>query len=214
MDLFTAAAQKYQLLVDSGLHNARLYRNLGNAYLHSNQLGRSIANYERATQLDPDDRQLAVNLEFANSLVQSAEPQSNNATSPTVEDALSLPLIMQKIRSCNMLLINMIGMHTIIWTLVITSVGFWSLQIMRVAGYRFPVWRFGLGPLLLLTTSLTSAALASTQPPRVENGIIVAHSTTLRAQATASYLPRSFHLIHPKAIASKFSRFEATGRRS
>lgn len=181
MDLFTAAAQKYQLLVDSGLHNARLYRNLGNAYLHSNQLGRSIANYERATQLDADDRQLAVNLEFANSLVESGEPQSNNATSPTVEDALSLAMIMQKLRSCNMLLINFIGMRTIIWTLVITSVGFWSLQIMRVAGYRFSLWRFAFGPLLLLTMSLTSAVLASTQPPRIASGIIVADRATLRS---------------------------------
>ncbi len=50
-DLFTTAAEKYQLLVDSGIHNSRLYLNLGNAYLQSNRLGKAIANYERANCL-------------------------------------------------------------------------------------------------------------------------------------------------------------------
>ena len=52
---------------------------------------------------------------------------------------------------------------------------------MRVAGYRFPLWRFAFGPLLLLTMSLTSAVLASTQPPRIASGIIVADRATLRS---------------------------------
>ena len=181
MDLFTAAARKYQLLVDAGLHNARLYRNLGNACLQSNQLGRAVANYERARRLDPGDRQLAVNLEFANSLVKGDEPKASNATSPTAGDAVSLQSIVQKIRTCNSLLIDFAGMYLIIWTLVISSVVFWSLQIIRVAGYRFPVSRFAIVPLLLLTTSLTSAVLAATQPQGIDNGIIIANSMTLHS---------------------------------
>ncbi|MBC7966247.1 MAG: BatD family protein, partial [Fuerstia sp.] len=180
VDLFTAAAQKYQLLVDSGIHNARLYRNLGNACLQSNQPGRAIANYERARQLDPADRQLIVNLAFANSLIKGGESETNNAT-VTAGDPMSLKSMVEKIRTSNALLIDLIGMHMITWTLVISSVVFWSLQISRAAGYRFPVWRFAIVPLLLLTTSLTSAVLASTQPRSTNNGIIVANNTTLHS---------------------------------
>ena len=181
MDLFTTAAQKYQLLVDAGLHNARLYRNLGNACLQSNQLGRAIANYERAKQLDPDDRQLAVNLEFANSLVKGDSPTTNIATSPTAGGAASRQSIMEKFRMCNRLLIDFTGMRLMIWTLVMSSVVFWGLQITRASGYCFPVWRFAIVPLLLLTTSLTSTVLATTQPHRTDNGIIIANSATLHS---------------------------------
>ena len=38
-DLFSAAADKYQLLVDAGIHNASLYLNLGNSYLQNNNAG-------------------------------------------------------------------------------------------------------------------------------------------------------------------------------
>jgi len=181
MDVFTTAAQKYQLLIDSGLRNARLYRNLGNACLQSNQLGRAIANYERARQLDPGDRQLAVNLEFANSLVKGDEPKTNNATSPTAGDAVSFQFIVQKIRTCNSLLIDFTGLRLMIWTLGFSSVLFWSLQIIRAVGYRFAVWRFAIVPLLLLTTSLTSAVLTTTQPQRIDNGVIIANSTRLHS---------------------------------
>ena len=180
MDLLTTAAQKYQLLVDSGIHNARLYRNLGNACLQSNQPGRAIANYERARLLDPGDRQLAVNLEFANSLVNASEPAMNNATIKS-GDAMSLRSVVRKIRTYNAQMISLTGMRMIVWTLVISSVAFWSLQIVRAAGYRFSVWRCAFVPLLLLTTSLTSAVLATTQPRSTENGIIVASNTTLHS---------------------------------
>ncbi|MEJ7590377.1 MAG: BatD family protein [Planctomycetaceae bacterium] len=177
-DLFTNAAQKYQLLVDSGLHNALLHRNLGNACLQSGQLGRAIANYERARQFAPGDRQLAVNLEFANSLVKGDESESKSETT-TTGDAMSFNLIVQKIRTYNSLLTDLAGTRTILWTLVISSVVFWSLQIIRATGYRFPVWRFAMAPLLLLTTSLTSAVLALTPPQDTENGIIVVSNATL-----------------------------------
>ena len=178
-DLFDSAAQKYQLLVDSGIHNALLYRNLGNAYLQSNQLGRAIANYERAIHLAPADRQLAVNLEFANSLVKGDEAKSDISTGNGVSEATSLKSIGHKLRSYNGILVGITGLRLIIWTLVISSLLFWGLQIIRAAGYRFPVWRFSIVPLLLLVTSLTSAVLASTQQHSTENGIIAANDTTL-----------------------------------
>ncbi len=178
-DLYAKAAQKYQLLVDSGIRNALLYRNIANAYLQSNQLGRAIANYERAMQLAPDDRQLAVNLQFANSLVKGDEAKSNIATGNGVSEATSLQSIGHKLRSYNGMLVSIAGLRLMIWILVISSLLFWGLMIVRTVGYRFPVWRFSIVPLLLLVTSLTSAALASTQQHSTENGIIAASDTTL-----------------------------------
>ncbi len=180
-DLFTTAAQKYQLLVDSGVHNALLDRNLGNACLQSNQLGRAIAHYERATRLAPNDRQLAVNLDFANSLVTGDDAKSNTATGLADGDSTSIKSIVHKIRTYNSVLVRVAGMTSIVWTLVLSSLLFWGLQIVRAAGYRFHAWRLAIVPLLLLMMSLTSAALASTQPESLENGILVANNITLHS---------------------------------
>ena len=180
-DLFTTAAQKYQLLVDSGVHNALLYRNLGNACLQSNLLGRAIVNYERATQLAPHDRQLAVNMEFANSLVKDDEAMSDAATSHATGDPTSLKAIVHKLRTWNRMLVGVTGLRAIIWTLVISSLLFWGLHIARAFGYRFPAWRFAIVPLLLLATSMTSAVLASTQPRSTKDGIVVTSNTTLHS---------------------------------
>lgn len=180
-DLFTTASAKYQLLVDSGIHNARLYRNLGNAYLQSNQPGRAIANYERATQLAPNDHQLAVNLEFANALVKGGEATADAATSHAAGNPASLSSIEHTLHTWNRMLVGIIGRQTIIWMLVISSLSFWGLHIVRACGYRFPAWRLAIVPLLLLAASLTSAVLASTQPGNVEHGIIVASKTTLHS---------------------------------
>ena len=180
-DLFTSSAQKYQLLVDSGVQNAMLYRNLGNAYLQCNQLGRSIVNYERARQLNPSDRQLAVNLQFANSLVKDQKSAVDGAMNANKAESMSLTSILQKMRMLNGVLVEIAGVPLIIWTVVISSLLFWSLQIIRASGYRIPVWRLGIVPLFLLMTSLTSAVLASTQTANIEDGVVVANSVTLRA---------------------------------
>ncbi len=70
--LFGQAADKYRLLVGQGVRNSKLYFNLGNACLHSGQLGSAIANYQRALRLDPGDRHVAANLAFARSKLDPA----------------------------------------------------------------------------------------------------------------------------------------------
>jgi tetratricopeptide (TPR) repeat protein len=66
---FTDAAEKFQLLVNSGIKNSRLYFNLANAYLESGQPGRAVANYHRALRLDPTNRQARTNLAYAEGLL-------------------------------------------------------------------------------------------------------------------------------------------------
>jgi tetratricopeptide (TPR) repeat protein len=67
-ELYQQAILRYeQIIRDGGIRNAGLYYNLANAYLLSDDLGRSILNYRRALQLDPADPQIQKNLAFARS---------------------------------------------------------------------------------------------------------------------------------------------------
>ncbi|MEE9294911.1 MAG: tetratricopeptide repeat protein [Phycisphaerae bacterium] len=65
---FREARDKFQVVVDAGIENGRLYYNLGNAHLRLGEIGKSIADYRRAARLTPDDEQLKANLRFARSL--------------------------------------------------------------------------------------------------------------------------------------------------
>lgn len=64
---FQEAVLTYQQLVDQGIHDERLYYNLGNAYYKTGDLGRAILNYERARRLAPRDADVQANLAFARS---------------------------------------------------------------------------------------------------------------------------------------------------
>ena len=66
--LYVRAAMHYERIVDAGgIRNAKLYYNLGNAYLLKGDLGRSIVNYRRAEKLDSADADIQKNLAFARS---------------------------------------------------------------------------------------------------------------------------------------------------
>ena len=66
--LYDKAILLYEKLIDQGgIHNARLYYNLANAYLLKEDLGRAILNYRRAEKLDRSDLNIQKNLTFARS---------------------------------------------------------------------------------------------------------------------------------------------------
>ena len=60
---FSNAAEKYQLLIDSGIHNSDLFCNLGNAYLQRNDLGYAIANYQKSLRCNPLNQQASQNIQ-------------------------------------------------------------------------------------------------------------------------------------------------------
>ena len=62
---FAEAAAAYDKLVQSGQVSAALYFNLGNAWFKSGHMGRAIAAYREAQQLNPRDPDLRANLQFA-----------------------------------------------------------------------------------------------------------------------------------------------------
>jgi len=50
---YAGAIALYEQAVAAGIHDARVYHNLGNAYYESGDLGRALLHYHRALRLDP-----------------------------------------------------------------------------------------------------------------------------------------------------------------
>lgn len=62
---YDSAAATYEKLAAERPANSLLYYNLGNAYFRLNKVGRAVLNYERALQLNPDNKQVKDNLTLA-----------------------------------------------------------------------------------------------------------------------------------------------------
>jgi tetratricopeptide (TPR) repeat protein len=65
---FDKAVSGFKKLTDSGIVNAKLFYNLGNAYLKTGNLGLAMIWYERALKLEPDDPDIKFNYGYAASL--------------------------------------------------------------------------------------------------------------------------------------------------
>jgi len=67
-EFYAKAILLYQKIVEQGgVHNAKLYYNLANAYFLKEDIGRAILNYRRAARLDGGDINVQKNLAFARS---------------------------------------------------------------------------------------------------------------------------------------------------
>jgi tetratricopeptide (TPR) repeat protein len=67
-ELYEKAILSYEKIIDEGkIKNARLYYNLGNAYLLKENIGKAILNYRRGQKLDSSDANIQKNLDFARS---------------------------------------------------------------------------------------------------------------------------------------------------
>ncbi|MGD9763675.1 MAG: BatD family protein [Candidatus Binatia bacterium] len=71
---YADAVRAYEAVRDAGWESGALFFNLGNAYMKNGELGRGLANYERAARLLPRDPDVAANLSFAREQAQLEEP--------------------------------------------------------------------------------------------------------------------------------------------
>lgn len=62
---YEEAAQAYESILKDKKESAEVYFNLGNAYYKLNRIAPSIYNYEKALLLNPNDKDVTVNLGFA-----------------------------------------------------------------------------------------------------------------------------------------------------
>jgi hypothetical protein len=81
---FRNAAGYFDELAKRGVRNARLYRNLGNAYLLADDLPRALLSYHRGLRLSPNDSALRASLSEARERV--VYPQSGNMGRPRNEE--------------------------------------------------------------------------------------------------------------------------------
>lgn len=65
---YNEAIEKYDEVVDKGLHSAEIYFNLGNAHYKLNHIAPSIYYYEKALLLSPNDSEIQNNLSFAQNM--------------------------------------------------------------------------------------------------------------------------------------------------
>ena len=77
---FASAAEKYQLLTDSGIRNSQLYSNLGNAFLQQDKIGNAIASFETARRIDPTNGRATNNLELAKQRISNVDVDSASNT--------------------------------------------------------------------------------------------------------------------------------------
>jgi tetratricopeptide (TPR) repeat protein len=63
---YKEAVNTYESLISAGYTSSALYYNLGNAYFKTNNIPKSILNYERALKLKPGDEDILFNLRLAN----------------------------------------------------------------------------------------------------------------------------------------------------
>ncbi len=79
-ELFRRSANRFQLLVDDGIDNGKLWYNLGNAQLQAGKIEDAIAAYRSSQMYMPSDARLSTNLEYAETLVSNTK-ETNDATS-------------------------------------------------------------------------------------------------------------------------------------
>ena len=72
---FAAARQRYLAAAETGVRDARLFYNLGNACFKDGRLGEAVVWYERALRLDPRDEDARANLQFARRVKRDQEPE-------------------------------------------------------------------------------------------------------------------------------------------
>lgn len=71
---YEQARQRYEAATETGVRDARLFYNLGNACFKTEGLGEAILWYERALRLEPRDEDIRANLAFARHVKKDREP--------------------------------------------------------------------------------------------------------------------------------------------
>ena len=191
---YRQAIAAYEQLIAAGIHNAKLYYNLGNAYFRLNDLGHAILHYRRGLRLEPGNRQLQANLNYARSrrldqIDVSSERQ--HAFLPQLffwSDDLSVPTQ---------------------WSLALAAYGLaWGCAFAHLV-WRRAALLWGLAGaafccLLLASSSWLTQSQYTTRPA----GVIMAEEVVVRKGNGESYTPQ---LPQPLHAGTEFVVLEARG---
>jgi tetratricopeptide (TPR) repeat protein len=189
---YQQAIAGYEQLIASGVHNAKLYYNLGNTYFRLNDLGRAILHYRRGVRLEPGNRQLQANLNYA----RSRRMDQINVSS---QRALWQQLFFWH---------NELRLQTQ-WTLALAAYGLaWSCALAHL------VWRragllWGLAGATFVCLVFTGATLLiQHQHTGTRAGVIVVEEAVVRKGNGESYAPQ---LPQPLHAGTEFEVLEERG---
>lgn len=161
---YRQAIASFMTIADSGVHNGKLFYNLGNAYLKNGQLGHAILWYERALQRMPDDPDLKFNYDYAVSLTK--DRIDGSATS-----------IWRILFFWN----HLLSAQMIRWLAIVFNFVFWSVLLIRTLLKKKPLK----GPVYLLLIALlgftTTAAYNYYSRSYGTAGIILADEAPVRS---------------------------------
>jgi tetratricopeptide (TPR) repeat protein len=129
---FTDAADKYQLLVSSGIANSGLYFNLANAYLESGQTSRAVANYLRCLRIEPTMHEAQSNLAYAKKMLHGpggtdSADMNGRAASFAVYASVT-----------NEWLNRRISPRVVFGAMMVAWVAVWLIIGLRFLGFNFP----------------------------------------------------------------------------
>ena len=84
-DHYRRALLHFEAIVDAGVHNGKLYYNIGNIHFRLGDIGRAILGYRRAALYTPSDPNLEQNLRYARSRrLDRIEPQQRERVFKTL----------------------------------------------------------------------------------------------------------------------------------
>jgi tetratricopeptide (TPR) repeat protein len=164
---YPEAIEAFLNIVQDGVHNSKLYYNLGNAYLKNDQLGPAILWYEKARRLSPNDPDLNFNRDYALSQLKDAR------------DEKALPweeifLFWRQLLPPTMIQWMAIGFNLLFWSLLLLA------RIFKKKSYRI-----GGGVCLVLTLVFMLTAGYNVYEARYQQeGIILPKEVSVRSGLT------------------------------
>lgn len=156
-DEFSQAAKKFQMIVDSGVRNDRLFYNLGNAYFQTGDPARAIAAYRHALRLDPGNPLYHHNLRVAEQRV-----SSNNDSSLAV------------VRRVNDRILRVVSPRIMNIVFLSTWAGLCGALILRLTRFSFPWKSVTLAFLMVSVVAGGSYFLRITAYLRDDTAVLVA----------------------------------------
>lgn len=180
---FADAAEKFELLINSGMQNSRLFVNLGNAYLQSGQKGRAIANFQRALRVDPTNRIARTNLTHAEGLISKTTAAAAPQAADAGVDSKSLPTLFL---NANDWLNRKMGPHCIRTLMIFAWFALSSAIGLRMLGVHYPWKTIASAAIVIFSIAATSYALSWQESAR-HLAVVITNDVTIREGDGANF---------------------------
>jgi tetratricopeptide (TPR) repeat protein len=178
---YQQAILNYRKIIEQGqINNPRLYYNLANAYLLSDQLGNAILYYRKALKLAPSDHNIKKNLAFARqrTVDKVEKPQSARIIQKLFFWHYSIPVNLKLFLTVIFFAFSAMLFSLILWFKIL------PLKVLQII------------TLILTIVFAASSAVEIYNSQHNQHGVIVAESVTARQGDAENYLPAFKEPLH------------------